>query len=101
MKHVFTALALFLSVTVSTQNFFADTDAFLKSHVKKGLVDYSQIKQIPAKLDALLKQLANAPECKTDEEKKAFLINAYNLFVIKGIVDHYPTKGPLTIDGFF
>jgi hypothetical protein len=34
-------------------------------------------------------------------EKKALLINAYNILVIKGIVENYPTKSPLNINGFF
>jgi hypothetical protein len=68
--------------------------------VKNGLVDYAAIKQNPAELNALLKEMANAPTQKGDDEK-AFLINAYNLFVIKGIVDHYPVEGPMKIDGFF
>lgn len=37
----------------------------------------------------------------SDAETKAFYINAYNILVIKHIIDHYPTKGPLTIEGFF
>ena len=32
---------------------------------------------------------------------KAFEINAYNILVIKGIVDRYPVESPLTIAGFF
>ena len=32
---------------------------------------------------------------------QAFWINAYNLSVIKGIVDNYPLKSPLDVKGFF
>lgn len=51
-------------------------------------------------MNALLNQV-NRSQKYTGDQEKAFLINAYNLFVIKGIVDHYPIAGPLEIDGFF
>lgn len=37
----------------------------------------------------------------TDNEKLAFLINAYNAFTIKLILDHYPVKSIKDIGGFF
>ena len=33
--------------------------------------------------------------------EKAFYLNAYNVLVIKGIINNYPTKGPMEITGFF
>lgn len=89
-------LFLFSYFSLTAQDF----DAFFSKNVKNGLVDYAAIKQNPADLNALLKEMANAPTQKGDDEK-AFLINAYNLFVIKGIVNHYPVDGPMKIDGFF
>ena len=32
---------------------------------------------------------------------KAFYINAYNILVIKNVVDHYPINSPKDVDGFF
>lgn len=89
-----------LTLSGYAQNLDSQIDAFLKSNVKDGLVDYQAIKKNSAELNTILKQLANAPEFEGNDEK-AFLINAYNIFVIKGIVDHYPVEGPLKIDGFF
>jgi hypothetical protein len=98
-----TLAALFLilfSVSLHAQNFFDEADALFSKHVKDGLVDYAAIKKNPVQLNALIKQIGTAP-IYTGEEEKAFLINAYNLFVIQGIVENYPVESPLKIDGFF
>ena len=100
MKFASSLLLLLLSITVAAQDFNSDMNAFLQKNVKNGLVNYKEIKAVPSEMSALLKQAANAPTYSKSQEK-AFLINAYNLFVIKGIVDHYPVAGPLKIDGFF
>ncbi len=100
MKTITSLLLLVIGFSGFAQNFTQEVDSFLKSNVVDGMVDYEQIKSEPAELNSLLKQIANAPMYKGNEEK-AFLINAYNVFVIKGIVDHYPVDGPLKIDGFF
>jgi hypothetical protein len=100
MRLAITFSLLLFSLSVFSQNFFSDMEDFLIKRTSNGLVDYNSIKADPSQLNALLKQVANASAFKGDEEK-AFLINAYNLFVIKGIVANYPVEGPLKIDGFF
>ena len=100
MKTVAAFLLVLFSHSLGAQNVFEEVNTFLSKNVKDGLVDYAAIKKNPALLNALLKEIANAPAKKGDDEK-AFLINTYNAFVIKGIVDHYPVEGPLKIDGFF
>ena len=53
-------------------------------------------------MDDLIKIIANADiESMKDQERKAFLINAYNISVIKGLVDSWPIDNPLNIEGFF
>ena len=64
------------------------------------MVDYKTIKANPAQLSTILNYMNRAPLYEGDHEK-ALLINAYNMFVIKGIIDNYPVEGPLKIDGFF
>lgn len=95
-----TLFLLLFSFSVSAQDLNGQIDSFLKKNVKDGLVNYSGIKANPAELNAILNQFNRAPLFKGDAEK-AFLINAYNIFIIKGIVDNYPTEGPLKVDGFF
>ncbi|MGB0369558.1 MAG: DUF547 domain-containing protein, partial [Flavobacteriales bacterium] len=77
-----------------------EMDTWLEKHVKNGLVDYKTIKASPAELNQLLNQFNRTPLLKGDAEK-ALLINAYNIFVIKAVVDNYPAESPLKIDGFF
>lgn len=100
MKYFPSLLIVLLSCTLSAQDFSSDMDAFLQKNVKNGLVDYKGIKAAPSEMNALLNQVNRSQKYSGDHEK-AFLINAYNLFVIKGIVDHYPVAGPTKIDGFF
>jgi len=84
------------------ETFFKATDSFLKNCVKSGKVDYQQIKENPEQLEEVL-QLAKAISVSVSNVKdyQAFWINGYNLHVIKGIVDNYPVKSPLDINGFF
>ena len=35
------------------------------------------------------------------KEKQSFYINAYNLTVIKAVVDNYPIDSPMDVSGFF
>ncbi|MBU2948727.1 DUF547 domain-containing protein [Zobellia uliginosa] len=86
----------------STADFFTKADAFFKTNVTDGRVNYSAIKTNSTDLDELLEL---AKHIKVDEsnanEYQAFYINGYNLLVIKGIVDNYPLKSPLDVSGFF
>lgn len=82
--------------------FFSQSDTFFKTNVKNGKVAYDNIHKNP---DALNSVLAIAKAVKVNESDaknyQAFWINAYNLSVIKGIIDNYPTKSPLDNSGFF
>lgn len=100
MRPFITTILLLACQLVFAQNVNEKIDAFLKKHVENGMVNYKQIKANPAELNVILNQLNRSQLLKGDHEK-ALLINAYNIFVIKGIVDHYPVEGPLKIDGFF
>ena len=91
--------------SVSAQDlgtFYDDVDAFMAKNVANGLVDYEGVKNAPAELDALLAQIATLDRAGlSPEDEKAYLINAYNVLVIKNIVDHYPTQSPTAENGFF
>ncbi len=67
-------------------------DELLRRHVSPdGLVDYQAIKEQPRQLDQYLDRLAQAPfEDLGRDEKLALLINAYNAFTIRLIIEHYP-----------
>ncbi len=82
--------------------FFSKSNDFFGSYVQNGLVDYKSIKGSPEELNGLLNLSSEVTISKGDVKNyQAFWINAYNLYVIKGIVDNYPVKSPLDINGFF
>lgn len=96
---VFTA-----SEIVAQENilFFDEADAVFSNYVVNGSVDYKALQSNPKQLDKALME-AKGVRVTTSEPAlyKAFWINAYNLAVIKGIVNSYPLKSPLDKDGFF
>ena len=63
-----------------------------RSHVDgDGLVDYEGLARDSAALDAYLASLATAPFAELGrDEKLALLINAYNAFTLRLILDHRP-----------
>ncbi|HEX7008405.1 MAG TPA: VTT domain-containing protein [Phycisphaeraceae bacterium] len=75
-------------------------DALLKQVVDdQGLVDYARLQQNAAELDAYLAELAQAPfEKLSRDEKLAMLINAYNAFTLRLILDHWPVESIRDID---
>ena len=70
----------------------SEFDDLLRNHVSEGGgVDYLGMKRDLVKLDSYLNRLANAPfDALGRDEKLAALINAYNAFTVKLILDHYP-----------
>ena len=82
--------------------FFTKADSFLKTHVSNGKVAYSKIHSNQDGLNEILK-LAEAVSVSKEDTKtyQAFWINAYNIAVIKGIINNYPTNSPLDNAGFF
>ncbi|MDB4292647.1 DUF547 domain-containing protein [Maribacter sp.] len=103
---LFTAIVSFMTLSVglaqSTSTFFSKSDTFFKANVKDGRVNYKNIKGNTSDLDDLL-EMAKGISVSVDkaEEYQAFWINAYNLSVIKGVINNYPLKSPLDVGGFF
>ena len=60
----------------------------------RGLVNYNGLKSDKAEFEQYLNLLSsNAPSDKwSNNEKKAYWINAYNAFTLKLIIDYYPVK---------
>jgi Protein of unknown function, DUF547 len=82
-------------------SFFDKTDQLLAAQVSKGLVNYKAIAANKTDLDELVNLLGNKQSFASTAEEKAFYLNAYNILVIKGLINAYPVKGPLAINGFF
>ncbi|TGL20828.1 DUF547 domain-containing protein [Leptospira yanagawae] len=100
MKRFF-YLVLFLGIS---QTLFAQSfdhkhnvwDSLLKKHVKNGLVTYKGLNSEVTILNGYLNQLTKVSDAEyqsfTEKEKMSFLINAYNAFTVKLILDHYPVE---------
>lgn len=71
---------------------------------EQGQVDYARLKADPRHLNAYLAQLAEAsPESRpelfpTPADQLAYWLNAYNAFVLKGVLGHYPIKTVWQVD---
>jgi len=76
-------------------------------HVQGNLarVDYAGLKKNPTPFNALTKSLADVKREQFDsfskDQRLAFLINSYNIFTIKLILDHYPLKSIKDLGGVF
>jgi hypothetical protein len=82
--------------------FFSKTDYFMKTYVTEGTVKYENIHKVSFYLDELVKIIQSIdPETLNGNTKKAYLINTYNILVIKGIIDHFPIGSPQDVLGFF
>lgn len=72
-------------------------DEILDLYVRDGLVYYYALKRERGKFDRYVQSLADtgADTVKgwTPERQLAFWINAYNAFVIRTVIDHYPIRG--------
>jgi hypothetical protein len=79
-------------------------DVLVKEYVKDGRVDYEgwQAAGIEA-LDAFLDEAGEYDLTSTmgKEPKASFLINAYNAWAIRQILEHYPVESVKDIPGFF
>lgn len=106
MKKLFILLLVFaINIEISAadlSSFYSKSDAFFKKYITNGKVDYKTIKANSSEITFLYQEinkmnLTNASE----DEKKAFYMNAYNLIVIYQVSKYYPLKSPLDQSGFF
>lgn len=77
-------------------------DSLLQKHVSEaGKVNYKGLQADKKALDAYCLTLSESPvqDNWTREQKLAYWINAYNAYTVKLIVDNYPTKSILNLDG--
>jgi hypothetical protein len=79
----------------------ATLDTVLALYVQDGRVDYTALQIGRATLDRYLAEVAavDADEFAgwPESEQVAYLINAYNAYVLETVIDHYPIQG----SGFF
>ncbi len=80
--------------------------SILKEYVnRQGLVDYEKLNRNRQQLDQFNEAIGAVTSSQynswTENEKIAFLINAYNAFTLAGIIDNYPTKSIRNIPGIW
>ena len=75
-------------------------EALLQLYVADGLIDYNALKDDP-RLSHTYQSLADAPDTVWSNPMPAFLVNAYNLAVIREICRSYPISTVREIPGFF
>lgn len=76
---------------------YDDYQSALTNYVTdQGLVDYAGLKKDAGKLDLFLNMIAALDPAQyqawPEPERIAFLINAYNAYTLKAIIDHYPIQ---------
>jgi len=111
MKYPHSKLFVFLLLLSSTfiakgqseiAQFFSQTDDFFQQYVEGGKVAYQEVSESPQLLFSLTQQLAQFDLESLDQAtQKALLINAYNLHVIRSVVDRWPINSPQEVAGFF
>ena len=99
-------IILFFTLTAapSARVSHASWDRILKDHVSSsGTVNYKKMQSNKTSLDQYLKELsANPPQAAWSEnERKAYWINAYNAFTVSLVLKHYPIKSIKDIGGLF
>ncbi len=100
MKKIIISFICMSSLLINAQeNFFSLSHSFFESAVHQNKVDYASIKSDQTQLNEVLTYLETnkIPE----QDRKAYLINAYNIFVISGIINAYPVQSPQAIPAFF
>lgn len=104
IRYLIPGIFVLLVQMAQAQSFFAKADHFFSRYVSDGRVDYMEIRKQPQLLNELVADIAELDLTNrrvTPGYLKAFYINAYNILVIKQVVERYPIEGPLRVDGFF
>lgn len=78
---------------------------FTTSKGAQTLVRYRDLKKSHQKIDVVLNEFSKLKKAEfegfTQEQKLCFLINTYNLYTLKLVVDHYPVKSIKEIGSIF
>ena len=89
-------------VEAAQTNFYTSLTQLLQRHVQQGRVNYTSLRQDKEALRQLVNQIGAYDLSRaTSAEKKAFYLNAYNLLVLHQVLEHYPIKSVMDVEGFF
>lgn len=106
MKFALTCLLAALAIAVAAAQEPAEVvvdpihrpfEQILDVYVRDGLVYYRALKSERGRLDRYVESLADTSAATVNswpaDRQLAFWINAYNAFVLKTVIDHYPIRG--------
>ena len=92
MRFVFLLSNIILTISLSAQDFFEKSNLFFAENVSNNKVDYSKLAVNSASLNELVTIITKQDLSQLKEpNRKAFLINSYNLLVIHQILEKWPT----------
>lgn len=98
---IFAIQSFFVIGQADVNSFFNNADKVFKANVKSGLINYSTIKNDP-NFKISIKQIAAInPDNLSKNDRVAFLINAYNLLVINGVIQNNIGNSVLDQSNFF
>jgi len=93
------AIPLTSNTALQRSNFdhtYAKYHRLLRKHVVMTRVNYATLKQDRSALDEVVQEFSHATEKNFTDwstpRQLAFLINAYNIFTLQAIIDHYPIE---------
>lgn len=107
MKTLFSLLVLGCLLTSNTLNaqvatFFEKANDFFSTYVEHNRVKYQQLYHKSTELTALVEQIKTTSLTGLSvQEQKSFYINAYNVLVVKTVMDHYPIASPNEVVEFW
>jgi Protein of unknown function, DUF547 len=107
MKKYLILLVLILSTSIlqsqTTTLFFEQSNEFLKDNVTpEGKINYTRLKKSPGELLYILGNISDIELDKNDKDTQiAFWVNAFNLIVIKNVIDNYPLKSVNFVSDFY
>lgn len=102
IRTFFVAFAILYATSTSAQSFFEKSNLFFSTYVSNNTVDYKSLANDATNLKELIQEIENQDLTQlTEPDKKAFLINSYNLLVINQVVENWPTASVMDIGGFF
>ena len=84
------------STTNSFDHSYVEYGRLLRRHVVGIRVDYTTLRLKQTSLNTLVSEFGQVArdefEAWSDTEQIAYLVNAYNAFTLKAVIDHYPIK---------
>ncbi|MCB1176785.1 MAG: DUF547 domain-containing protein [Leptospiraceae bacterium] len=96
MKKILLLLLIIPNILLSFDHNHTAFDGILKKYVRNGKVNYKGIKKVENSFNSYLNSLSAVSQSQYNgfnkNQKLSFLINAYNAFTIKLILDNYPLK---------